>query len=329
MCDREGSRLYFDPEFCHMLCPALDGYSYKMDYDQDVMSRKYTKSFSFYPIVSDDLKGRHVRVSKNYVMDAFTGSNGDQLNVYSAFSGMRLPFHITKTEGGSAVSVGETEDTTEAQVYTFNNGYLDVDLELIDQGGEFVEVSQDLFDEIYPEQTTQASVYISHYTKTAKVIKKLQEMGYDAISTYQVSATTYIAGKVMKRLYIISFSAAILIILSCMMYFLLRQIIRMQQGQLQTLRFMGMRQRPLELNVYIQLILVDVSASVVMFAASAFLRLRSATVYRIWQYQSVWSLLWFFVYNLAVAVVATALTLMHFRSSEGWQNGGMRNGKNR
>lgn len=125
VCDREGSRLYFDPEFCHMLCPALDGYSYKMDYDQDVMSRKYTKSFSFYPIVSDDLKGRHVRVSKNYVMDAFTGSNGDQLNVYSAFSGMRLPFHITKTEGGSVVSVGETEDTTEAQVYTFNNGYLE------------------------------------------------------------------------------------------------------------------------------------------------------------------------------------------------------------
>lgn len=72
------------------------------------------------------------------------------------------------------VSVDETEDTTEAQVYTFNNGYLDVDLELIDQGGEFVEVSQDLFDEIYPEQTTQASAYISHYTKTAKVIKNFR-----------------------------------------------------------------------------------------------------------------------------------------------------------
>ena len=132
-------------------------------------------------------------------------------------------------------------------------------------------------------------------------------MGYDAISTYQVSATTYIAGKVMKRLYIISsFSAAILIILSCMMYFLLRQIIRMQQGQLQTLRFYGeVRQRPLELNVYIT---VDPCGCVGIgcdVCGISIPELRSATVYRIWQYQSVWSLLWFFVYNLAVAVVAT------------------------
>ena len=49
-----------------MLTPAVDGYSFQTDYDQDEITERYTKSRDFVPVIGDGLKGAQARVSKNY-----------------------------------------------------------------------------------------------------------------------------------------------------------------------------------------------------------------------------------------------------------------------
>ena len=80
-CSRKGEQIYFTPEFCHMLTPSMDGYSYRLDYDQDDMTRVYTKTRNFYPVIADDLKDNEVRVSKNYKFPSALDYQGNYMTV--------------------------------------------------------------------------------------------------------------------------------------------------------------------------------------------------------------------------------------------------------
>lgn len=323
---QEGKQVYFHPDFCRMLTPPLDGYGYSVDFDQDEMTRKYLETRGFYPIIADDLKGNQARVSKNYNMRKTLDAAGIMQVVNTAFCGKMLPYHITKMQGTTGVDVDAQEDTLEPQIKSKNNGYLEFVMDVCDQGGEFVEVSQELFDKMYSEPSCQASVYISHYIKTDRVIRALNDAGYDAINTYRISTTEYVMSKVYKRMYIIMFSTGILVVLAVMMILLLAQFLKMQQKEFQILRFMGMRRRPMELTVYLEMLMLSIPVSVIslLLIITGGQRIGAGTVRRIIQYQNVRSVLWFAGYNLAVALMAAAMALRRFRSLNGGQNGGIK-----
>lgn len=320
-CKRKGEQIYFTSAFCHMLTPAMDGYSYRLDYDMDEITRKYTKNRRFYPVIADDLEGEEVRVSKNYKFPSALTSQGILMTVKDAFCSRQLPYHIYQTQGQDSVEVGAKDDPTEPQIKRRNNGYLEVQMDPCDQGGAFIEVSPELFEELYPDPCAQASVYIRHYTKTDHVIKALNEEGYDAVSTYRVSTTEYVMEKVYKRLRIVEFSVVVLVMLAVMMILLLRQNVMQKQKELQILRFMGMQRRPLGLMVYLEMLGVDVLACLGVMLL--FLRFghRIGAIDRILDYQSFWSVAWYFVYNMFVTVTGVTIAFNKFRSSTEWQKG--------
>lgn len=320
-CSRKGEQIYFMPEFCHMLTPSVDGYSYRLDYDQDEMTRIYTKSRNFYPVIADDLKGNEVRVAKNYKFPSVLDHQGNYMTVDTVFSGAKLPYHIYQTQDGAVVEVNARKDNTEPQLKMKNNGYLELQMELCDQGGAFIEVSQELFEKLYPDPCAQASVYIRHYTKTDQVMKDLNKKGYDVVSTYRVSTTEYIMDRVFKRLRIIEFSTVVLVMLVLMMILLLRQNVKQKQTELQLLRFMGMQQRPLRIMVYLELLSVDVLACLAVMLLFFCFGHRIRSIDRILDYQSIWSAAGYFVYNLSVVVIGVTITLNKFRSTAGWQKG--------
>lgn len=320
-CSRKGEQIYFMPEFCHMLTPSVDGYSYRLDYDQDETTRIYTKSRNFYPVIADDLKGNEVRVAKNYKFPSVLDHQGNYMTVDTVFSGAKLPYHIYQTQDGAVVEVNAGKDNTEPQLKMKNNGYLELQMELCDQGGAFIEVSQELFEKLYPDPCAQASVYIRHYTKTDQVMKDLNKKGYDVVSTYRVSTTEYIMDRVFKRLRIIEFSTVVLVMLVLMMILLLRQNVKQKQTELQLLRFMGMQQRPLRIMVYLELLSVDVLACLAVMLLFFCFGHRIRSIDRILDYQSIWSAAGYFVYNLSVVVIGVTITLNKFRSTAGWQKG--------
>lgn len=320
-CSRKGEQIYFTPEFCHMLTPSMDGYSYRLDYDQDDMTRIYTDTRNFYPVIADDLKGNEVRVSKNYKFASVLDHQGNFMTVESAFCGKILPYHMYQTRDGSVVEVGAKKDDTEPQLNMRNNGYLELQMEPGDQGGAFIEVSPELFEKLYPDPCAQASVYIRHYTKTDQVIRDLNQKGYDAVSTYRVSTTEYIMEKVSKRLRIIGFSTVVLVMLVFMLVLLLRQNVKQKQEELLLLRFMGMQQRPLRILVYLEMLSVNALACLAVLLLFFCFGHRIRPVDKILDYQSIWSTAGYFIYNLSVVMIGVTLALNKFRSSAGWQKG--------
>ena len=62
-----------------------------------------------------------------------------------------------------------------------------------------IQVSPEMFRDICGNQNDQASLRISHYAYTGRVLKRIQDMGYAAISPYQNGATTQISAEVTQR----------------------------------------------------------------------------------------------------------------------------------
>ena len=57
---------------------------------------------------------------------------------------------------------------------------------MTEHGSSVIEISQELFDEIYPDQDShQISVYIRDYAYMDRVLKKIEGAGYQAVPSGQ------------------------------------------------------------------------------------------------------------------------------------------------
>lgn len=127
--------------------------------------------------------------------------------------------------------------------------------------------------------------------------------------------------KVFKRIYIILLSVVILSFLTIMMVLLLRQIIKAQRNQIRTLRLIGMHREPLELTVYLEMLFVELLSAIVVLLSASIGGHRFGTVRKILDYQTTGSITGYFVYNLAVGILAIYMALKKIRSSLEWQKG--------
>lgn len=110
-----------------------------------------------------------------------------------------------------------------------------------EQGGLYLEVSEATFHKFFPRKSTQASVYIKNYPKTDRVIRKLEKMGYQAVSTYRISSVNYNPDKVMERLTFIAISSGILLVLAIAGIFILRAFLKLKIKDFFILKSMGMQ----------------------------------------------------------------------------------------
>lgn len=316
-------QVYFHPELCQMLTYGIDNFVVWGEYCWDMRYKKYFGTMKpAYVVVSDDLKDNEVRVSSNYIITSTgygTVAVPDKLD--RAFPGNGL-LHIghkdTESDSNSSqqeqieqdLKAAGLEDTSEEAKKNDDSTTIDIKYvnDFSEQGGDFIEVSPEVYQklrDVYNIGTTQASVYITNYSKTNKVIQALKEKGYDVISTYQVSTTKYVQEKVYKRLEVIGISCLILIVLAILQILIVRSILKIKKKDYSVLRFMGMKQKQLSRITYEEMGIHAAAAVVITLLIMFVLRQAGISfIQSMMFYYSVTGVLAYFLYN-AVLLFAT------------------------
>lgn len=319
---RETDQIYFDHRLCQMLTVGIDR-GYSLDYCWDKKFKTYRGKMKIYPVIGEGLNGKEIRISSNYDVPG-TGYQNLPTNPKSAFTGIETD----KDEDGKALlHVGNIEDTGEfteesdilagidepAHLIGLDGILVDVKgievkvqlEEFTDQGADIVEMSEELFYQLYTPKTTQASVYIDDYAKTDVVIDEMIRLGYDAVSTYQVSSTNYIEDKVYQRLEVIGISSLVLIVMMALQLLLIPSILKIKAKDYDVLKFMGMRMRQMERITYLEMgihaILAMAFAAMIMGGLYAG---RSVFVVHMLQYYTPPAVLLFILYNMLLMVFA-------------------------
>ena len=316
-------QVYFHPELCQMLTYGIDNFVVWGEYCWDMRYKKYFGTMKpAYVVVSDDLKDNEVRVSSNYIITSTgygTVAVPDKLD--RAFPGNGL-LHIghkdTESDSNSSqqeqieqdLKAAGLEDTSEEAKKNDDSTTIEIEYvnDFSEQGGDFIEVSPEVYQklrDVYNIGTTQASVYITNYSKTNKVIQALKEKGYDVISTYQVSTTKYVQEKVYKRLEVIGISCLILIVLAILQILIVRSILKIKKKDYSVLRFMGMKQKQLSRITYEEMGIHAAAAVVITLLIMLVLRQAGISfIQSMMFYYSVTGVLAYFLYN-AVLLFAT------------------------
>ncbi len=202
----------------------------------------------------------------------------------------------SKKEEDKAVTYAEEDDLQTHEVRVTN--------QFSEQGADFVEMSGELFQTLYEKKTTQASVYISHYSKTDKVIKELTDMGYDVISTYQISTTEYIPEKVMLRLEVIGISCLVLLALIILQILIVRSFMKIKIKDYYILKFMGMQLREMKRISYLEMgvhcVAAMATAAIVMVALDM---AKVPFIMGIMDFYSVSGAIYFILYNVLLMIL--------------------------
>lgn len=306
-------QIYFSDDLCHTLGMAVDGGSCILDYDYDMLYKVYSNSMPFIPLIAEDLQGNDVRASGNHKDQKKQSKNGPTY------------IHLLESEGTRQVSSGQAQihlknkdsdagfDEDDAEDWYIDDEHLsdndtnrdetllqaNVTSDYSSQGPGFLEVSRELFQKLYGKGTTQASVYITNYTRTDNVLKALRAMGYDAVSSYRVSTTEYIPEKVNRRLETIALSVAVLIVMLILQIWIVRSILKGRRKEYDVLRFMGMKKQPLYQLGYLEMGTLCIFA--VILTAVVMLALKLAGIPMIAEivtYYTIPGMLGYLLYNL-------------------------------
>lgn len=252
------SQIYFHGDLCHMLSAPADGDQISMEYLFDDKAQKYKGVDYFYMVINDEIAEeeeegslRKGRVSSNYIVPAM-GEEFYSVPVEEAVPGTN-PIYIALNMDRKGIpeeleELGKIKRNTTGVPKTLlrDKGEDAEQLEISgnvfhNQSGQYMEVSQATFDKYFPRKSTQASVYIKNYTKTNQVIRKLEKLGYIAISTYRVSSVGYNQEKVMNRLVYLSISLGILLVLLLVEVLILRSMMKIKIGDFIILKSLGMK----------------------------------------------------------------------------------------
>lgn len=250
----ETPQIYFYPDFCRMLTAAADGDTVTLDYYPS-KEYGYQGHDQFILIIGEDLEEQagkdksdtpYARVSRNHVpnLEAWeqdgTVVNGpvervlpgtNQIYVSVNKTKDNIPEELSRIDGEvmgiKVLGQGENDKETNRN---FNS-----------HSGSFMEVSEEVFNRLYPRQSSQASVYIKNYTKTDRVLRALDKLGYEGLSTYRISSVNYNEQKVMDRLIFISIALGILLLLIATEILILRSIMKIRIKDFFVMKSMGMQ----------------------------------------------------------------------------------------
>ncbi len=334
-------QIYFDSDLCQMLTATLDGVAFEMDYCYDWQFKKYNGNMDFVPVIASDLEENQVRISRHYDLPS-TGYGVLPDTLEGAFqvgededgnpiegSGI---LHMKESQGGvpdEDASSSEMEEDVEeedsqndeqtdknekekqedkAVIYADDDDLQTHEVRITntfsEQGADFIEMSEELFYTLYEPKTTQASVYISHYSKTEKVMEELIAMGYDVISSYQISTTEYIPEKVMLRLEVIGISCLVLLALLVLQILIVRSFMKIKIKDYYILKFMGMQLREMKQISYLEMgvhcVAAMITAGIVMLALDMS---KVPFIVGIMDYYSVSGVIYFILYNVVLMIL--------------------------
>ncbi len=301
----ETAQIYFHGDFCRMLTASAEGDEVILEYYYDIRVG-YLGSNRFILTIGDDLEydaeDPVLRASINYVPDAMRYDMGD-MQVEEALPGQtRFHFNYNAMRIGTPEELKEIDKNPEEKQLTchvmdiFNN-----------YSGSFLEVPEELFNKYYCRKPAQASVYIKNYTKTDSVIKKLEEMGYTAVSTYRLSSGEYDEAKVSERLMFIGISAGILFVLFAVGIMILRALLRVHIGDYRVLKNLGLQMSVIyRISLYeiLRYILETTVAAVIVMVGLWAAGVSFISGFMI--YYGVTAYLLFVLYNVTIGCLAVA-----------------------
>lgn len=243
----ETKQVYFSKELCNMLSMKLDSGEFRLLYEYDHSMGDYKVKRLLIPIINNDLKGNEVQLSKNL------GEDGPASGEYT------LRFQQLDENGDEEGRYVEQQ--------------IDILEQKSDSSRNFIEVSSELYNKYYKAECRQSSVYIDSYAKTDKVMKKLNKMGYYAISTYRAGATIDNETKANQRLVIMGICVAGLLVMFIAEFFILRAMMSIKIKEYLVLKFIGMKISILRMISYIEMGIYCGIAVIITFILMAVLRM--------------------------------------------------------
>ena len=231
---KETTQVYFHGDMCHMLSTPAEGDDVRLDYFYvEIPYKQYMGCDRFYVVIGDGLEGNEARASRNYLVPMMSGDL-EGMTVENALPGENQFTFLLNTQRKGYPD--ELEKLSKVPVKLDVSGD-----EFNDQAGMYLEVSKEFYEKYFSRKSTQASVYIKNYTKTDRVIRKLQKLGYTAVSTYRISSVEYNPEKVMDRLVFIGIAIGILLALIIVEILILRSLMKIKIKDYYVLQSMGMK----------------------------------------------------------------------------------------
>lgn len=241
----DGNKPYFSGEFLKSMNINYGDSRTELHYDitrtttysgeeensyEQTMSKKGKVIF----IQGEGLTGNQIRLSESVLMNIRTDGvvSGDQTIRESLNKDAVLKY-----------SDGTGEDT-------------EYSLEIVEGShsgsASVVETSHEFLEQIYGStEITQVSVYMNDYAYTDRVIKQINQSGYQAVSPYRISAGDYNTELVQERLTALGLSAAVLIAVFFLSIMVLYAIMKLKTKDFKILKSLGLKQSVINrMNLY-------------------------------------------------------------------------------
>lgn len=275
------NQVYFSRELCSMLSMHINSGIYQLHYTWDYALKRFRMNPELIPVINESLHGLDVMVSES-MDDAPAGGP------------CQYSWQATDKDGNA---VGDKVDGL----------YVNVLEQHHQSTRSFMEVSKTFYDLYYKENSKQASVYINSYAKTDSVIRKLDKLGYAAISSYRVSMTEYNEDLVNQRLLIIAISAFGLLAILFAEILILRSIMKIRIKDYFVLKFIGMKMQIIKKISYFEMAIYTVAAVVMAVIVMWVLRLAGVGIIQdiMWYYNGTAYVL-FVLYNFLLIFLTVA-----------------------
>lgn len=241
----DGNKPYFSGEFLKSMNINYGDSRTELHYDitrtttysgeeensyEQTMSKKGKVIF----IQGEGLTGNQIRLSESILMNIRTDGvvSGDQTIRESLNKDAVLKY-----------SDGTGEDT-------------EYSLEIVEGShsgsASVVETSHEFLEQLYGStEITQVSVYMNDYAYTDRVIKQINQSGYQAVSPYRISAGDYNTELVQERLTALGLSVAVLIAVFFLSIMVLYAIMKLKTKDFKILKSLGLKQSVINrMNLY-------------------------------------------------------------------------------
>lgn len=278
-------QIYFSKDLCQMLSADMYGGKYKLLLVWIESIKDYKYKPEFFPVINSDLEGNQVRMPYK--------NRDSQVKIPEG----EIPFRFQQYDE-KGLPVGEAREQTVNVVKDKHEMTID-----------FMEVSEEFFYTYFPkdQKSPQASVYLTSYAKIESVIKKLERMGYEAQSTFQVGVTDYVQELVDERLVIIGISAFGLVAVFLVQILILRSLMKIRVKDYFVLKFIGMRMQIIRKISYFEIGMYSVTAMLLTVVVMWILRFSGVSIVQemLWYY-GFGAYLSFVVYNLILSALTVA-----------------------
>lgn len=241
----DGNKPYFSGEFLKSMNINYGDSRTELHYDitrttmysgeeensyEQTMSKKGKVIF----IQGEGLTGNQIRLSESILMNIRTDGvvSGDQTIRESLNKDAVLKY-----------SDGTGEDT-------------EYSLEIVEGShsgsASVVETSHEFLEQLYGStEITQVSVYMNDYAYTDRVIKEINQSGYQAVSPYRISAGDYNTELVQERMTALGLSATVLIAVFFLSIMVLYAIMKLKTKDFKILKSLGLKQSVINrMNLY-------------------------------------------------------------------------------